>query len=106
MIYYGALPNGLIKIGYTANSPAGRASQIAAAHPGFTLLAAREGDFIEEQRTHRMFAHLQQSPQASREREWFVAAPELLLHIISVARGDDVPVLETPPMNLDEEVEF
>lgn len=88
-VYYGATPNGLIKIGYTEQDPYDRAMEIARRHPGFVLLAARPGGLSDERRTHAMFMHLR--VLLGNEREWYRAAPELLTHLMTVARGDYLP---------------
>ena len=85
-VYYGTA-GGNIKIGHSMN-PGSRAAQHRQGWPDYQLLCAHPGDRLEEQKMHMKFRHLLTEIQ-----EWFLPGPDLLKHIVQVARGEYEPYI-------------
>jgi hypothetical protein len=82
VIYYGT-GGGLIKIGFTEKNLRQRTTAHRARYPDYIVLAAHDGTIHDEKQMHRQFRHL----LVDGEIEWFHPGSDLLLHVVTVARG-------------------
>lgn len=75
IVYFVQHPNGLIKIGFTANLPKRFRELQLTEHPNIVLLGAVSASLRYEKRLHKMFGFCRS------DREWFNPSKLLLIYI-------------------------